>query len=434
MAENRGGISASAFMGRPQDETATVRALASNQASLDAVNVQLVRISTQMSEFSNSLTRISGLMAESSALEKLKEQQQANQERILAEQKLREGKESVIERKIQNSLSQPIQRVGAKAQGTLGNLMGFFTALLSGWLLVQGVQALKAYSEGNKKRLQDIGKNTIKTLGIIGATFGAIKLGLGVATSSIIRAGSFISQAVFSGLFKRPVLALIDAVKSVKIPKLGGSKPSPKPTSRNPQTRASNILSQSPGGRISAIMTGAYNMLSGKGFGQSMAGASAVGLGAATLSRVSMGPLNPIKGLLAFAAIPLLNQAGINAYDITKQYFTQNKLDFSGLNITSKMGGISNIFSSNPDTSKTPDIIAKPAAQISSSSRSIDTAKIGPEPEPQTQVVITDSLANQQPQSIPSVTGNVTELPPIASSNPDNFYVLYSQVHYNVVI
>jgi hypothetical protein len=431
MAENRGGISANTFMGRPQDETATVRALTSNQTALDSVNVQLVRISTQMSEFSNSLTRISGLMAESSALERLKEQQQANQERILAEQKLREGKESVVERKIQNALSQPVQKVGAKAQGTLGNLMRFFTSLLSGWLLVQGIQALKAYSEGNKKRLQDIGKNTIKTLGIIGATFGAIKLGLGVATSSMIRAGAYISQAVFSGLFRRPVQALINAVKGVKIP---GTSPKPKskPPSRTPQARATNILSVSPGGRITGALTGAFNMFSGKGPGESAAGAATAGLGAAALSRIPLGPLNPVKGLLAFAAIPLFNEAGMKGYNVTKQYVSQNNnLD---LDIISKAGGIKNIFTSEPNTAKTADIVARPTAQISSQSRATDTSSIGPEPEGKTQVVITDATTNQQPQVVPTATGSAAELPYVSSSNPDNFYVLYSQVHYNVVI
>jgi hypothetical protein len=431
MAENRSGISANAFMGRPQDETATVRALTSNQAALDSVNVQLVRISTQMTEFSNSLTRISGLMAESSALERLKEQQQANQERVLAEQKLREGKESVVERKIQNALSQPVQKVGAKAQGTLGNLMRFFTSLLSGWLLLQGIQALKAYSEGNKKRLQDIGKNTIKTLGIIGATFGAIKLGLGVATSSLIRAGSYISQAVFSGLFRRPVQALISAVKGVKIPGIS-PKPKVKPSSRTPQARSTNILSASPGGRITGALTGAFNMFSGKGPGESAAGATTAGLGAAALSRIPLGPLNPVKGLLAFATIPLFNEAGMKGYNLTKQYVTQNnKLD---LDIISKAGGIKNIFTTEPNTAKTADIVARPAAQVSSQSRATDTSSIGPEPEGKTQVVITDATTNQQPQVVPTATGSAAELPYISSSNPDNFYILYSQVHYNVVI
>lgn len=187
MAEYRGRLSPSSFMGRSvTDDAMTTRVLTSNQSSLDAINVQLVRISTQVNGFNNSLGRISTLMVESSALERLKERQAENQERILAEQKLREGKESIVERKIQNSLSEPVQKIGAKTQGTLSNLMRFFTFLFTGWLLGQGIEAIKAYSENNKKRLQEISKTVLKGLGIVGGIFAALKLGLGTVTSKVL--------------------------------------------------------------------------------------------------------------------------------------------------------------------------------------------------------------------------------------------------------
>jgi hypothetical protein len=434
MAENRGGLSPTTFMGRSQEDATTMKVLVSNQASLDAVNVQLVRISTQMSEFSNSLTRISGLMAESSALERLKEQQQAKQERELAEQRLREGKESVVERKMQSALAAPIQKVGAKAQGTLGNLMRFFTILLSGWLLNQGIQALKAYSEGNKKRLQDIGKSVLKGLAISGAIFGSIKLGLAAATGSLLRAGSLISQAVFSGLFKRPAQALVNAVKGVKIPGTGGgTKKPPTPSAKqNPMQRAGNILSSTPGGRISAAFAGAFNLFQGKSPGESAAGAAATGLGAAALARA---PLGPAKGLAALFLLPQFNKIGMEGYNLSKQYFSQNTINLPDLDVGKKVGGIGNLFSAGTDQKEShkADIVAKPMAKVSSPPKA-DTSAIGPEPESKPQVILTDTGADQQQQSIPTATGNITDLPPIASSNPDNFYVLYSQVHYNVVI
>ena len=435
MAENKGGISATAFMGSQPSaaEVQTNRILASNQASLDAANIQLVRISTQMSQFGNSLTRISGLLTESFALERLKEQQQQRQERILAEQALREGQESIVERKLQTALAQPIQKVGAKTQGTLNGLMRFFTFFLGGWLSFQGVKALQAYSDGNKKKLQEISKNTLKGLAIIGTVFGSIKLGIFSAVSALIRTGAYIGQSVLNGIFRAPIEYLKEAVSKIKIPGLSKIAKKVKPA-KSPTLRAANILTSSPGGRITALLTGAVNMFSGKGVGQSAAGAATAGLGAAALSKIPLGPLNPAKGLLAFLAIPALNQAGMNAYDITKQYFTQNKLDFSGLNITSKLGGIQNIFTKEPDTSKAPDIVARPAAQISPSSQSDVSAQIGPEPQAQTQVVLTDATSDQQPQEVPSTTGNVTDLPAVMSSNLDNFYLLYSQVQYNVVI
>ena len=173
-------------------------------------------------------------------------------------------------------------------------------------------------------------------------------------------------------------------------------------------------------------------MFSGKGLGESAAGVATAGLGAAALSRIPLGPLNLVKGLLAFATIPLFNEAGMKGYNVTKQYVSQNNnLD---LDIISKAGGIKNIFTPEPNTAKTADIVARPAAQVSSQSRATDTSSIGPEPEGKTQVVITDATTNQQPQVVPTATGSAAELPYVSSSNPDNFYVLYSQVHYNVVI
>ena len=41
--------------------------------------------------------------------------------------------------------------------------------------------------------------------------------------------------------------------------------------------------------------------------------------------------------------------------------------------------------------------------------------------------------ANNQPQTPPS-SKPLTDVPLINSSNPDNFYTLYSQVNYNVVM
>jgi hypothetical protein len=41
--------------------------------------------------------------------------------------------------------------------------------------------------------------------------------------------------------------------------------------------------------------------------------------------------------------------------------------------------------------------------------------------------------ANNQPQTSPS-SKPLTDVPLINSSNPDNFYTLYSQVNYNVVM
>jgi hypothetical protein len=59
--------------------------------------------------------------------------------------------------------------------------------------------------------------------------------------------------------------------------------------------------------------------------------------------------------------------------------------------------------------------------------------QVGPLPEPKPE--ITAINAAQQQQATPPPSQNVkTDVPLIRSSNPDNFWVLYSQVNYNVVM
>ena len=59
---------------------------------------------------------------------------------------------------------------------------------------------------------------------------------------------------------------------------------------------------------------------------------------------------------------------------------------------------------------------------------------IGPEPEPKPNVVYAPSGSSTPPQQQPLSTGPASNVPLIPSSNTDNFYTLYSQINYNVVL
>jgi hypothetical protein len=56
-----------------------------------------------------------------------------------------------------------------------------------------------------------------------------------------------------------------------------------------------------------------------------------------------------------------------------------------------------------------------------------------PEPKPSLTMIKTSSAQQQQPNP-PLTNGALTDVPLINSANPDNFYVLYSQLNYNVVM
>jgi hypothetical protein len=59
---------------------------------------------------------------------------------------------------------------------------------------------------------------------------------------------------------------------------------------------------------------------------------------------------------------------------------------------------------------------------------------LGQPEEPKPNVVLLSSSQNQNPPTQPLTTGSATDVPLISSSNIDNFYSLYAQVNYNVIL
>jgi len=120
--------------------------------------------------------------------------------------------------------------------------MSFFTTLLGGWLLNQGIQTIKALGDGNKRKLEEIKNNVLKNLGIVAGVYAGIRFGLTAIFNVLTRVASRVTSAVAVGLFLRPVQALLDGVRSAAnkiIPKIknilpGFSKPGGKPPGGTP--------------------------------------------------------------------------------------------------------------------------------------------------------------------------------------------------------
>jgi hypothetical protein len=85
-------------------------------------------------------------------------------------------------------------------------------------------------------------------------------------------------------------------------------------------------------------------------------------------------------------------------------------------------------------TEKSPVVPAEvTAAKMQPLSKS--SQNVGELAEPKTSIIMAPAAQNQpQKSSSPSLPTNGTNVPLISSSNPDNFYVLYSQLNYNVVV
>ena len=203
-------MSAAAYTGRAvapaavEDAAESKTLITKNSLQLGVVSAQIQNMTAQMQSLAGSLTVIATNLTKSQALQERQDNQAAELENKLAQQKLREGKESLIEKKIQASALAPAQKIATKAQFTLGRLGNFFTAVLGGWLLNQGIETLKALSEGNSDKLKDIRNNVLKNLGIIAGIFVGIKLAISAILATFSFLGVKLLAIAAAGLFTQP--------------------------------------------------------------------------------------------------------------------------------------------------------------------------------------------------------------------------------------
>ena len=200
----------------PAQSEITTALLTRNSLQLTNLSRSVANLSGQMNVLSGSLQSISRNLATSQSLERQKEAQEQALEARLAQQQLREGKESVIEKKIESAAIAPAQKLAAKAQFTLGRLGNFFLTLIGGWLVDKGLDTLNALSTGNKDRLEEIKNQTLLGLGAITALFIGAKLVIGKMIASFGLLGIGLAGFAVAGLFTRLVQAGSDALKGIQ--------------------------------------------------------------------------------------------------------------------------------------------------------------------------------------------------------------------------
>ena len=195
----------SSFFGAPRQANAdpvTTNLLQQQSLQLTSVSGQLENISRQVTSLDFSLKGVKENLALNEQLERQREGAKQNRERILAEQGLREGKESALENKIQQSLTQPLQRIGIKTQNTLGNLTQFLLTLAGGWLTITGIDLLAALSEGNVDKINKLKTRFLTGLTVIAGTLTAISLGIKKTLGILGTFATNLGRAAFGGLLK----------------------------------------------------------------------------------------------------------------------------------------------------------------------------------------------------------------------------------------
>ena len=108
--------------------------ITNNSLALGSVSNQLSSVNQQVTSINASLTAIKDNLALSDEIERKRQREKERREAILAEQGLREGKESQLEKKIQFALLSPVRRVANFTKGILTRLGDFLLILAGGWL------------------------------------------------------------------------------------------------------------------------------------------------------------------------------------------------------------------------------------------------------------------------------------------------------------
>ena len=428
-------------------------------------------------------------------LEVTKDRQELDRERRLAERGERVGKEKQLEQKLQQALLAPVQYISKRAQGILGNLMNAFTLFFLGWLSNKVIQILKDQSGKTTnifKALFDglIGGVTqyFKTLSFIGKVFANITrlvFGITKLISKTVIGGLGMLFNALRGLSKGAVNLFKGAGNAISnlFGRAGSKAATEAATEAGTEaatragTRAATEAAARGGSRLALSSIPVLGALPDFGFALAdlyrgdYTSAMYSGLaGLATLSTPFTGGLGHV------ASLGLTGMSIKSSYDFDTARSEQNKpqstpqtsrtpspaastsapppaptaipstsltpspmqfsVDQTGLDMKFDSGE-----SSTPPKTETAETNSPDKQQINlAQTQSIpsEPARVGPAPKPKPNIVTMSSLTannNQSATVLRTSPGSVaSEVPFVSSSNPDNFYTMYSQINYNVVI
>ena len=209
----RRSVSSSIFNPRPravqpQPDPITTNLLEQNSLTLTTLSNRFEAVAGQISSLNQSLAGIKDNLALSESIERQREAARQRREAILAEQGLREGKESALEEKIRSSLTTPVAKVAGKVQKSLFSLERFFLILAGGWLTSKGIQLLQTLAEGNLLKLVKLKEEFTKGLIIIGGTITAFTLGIGNTFRLLTGFAGTVGRFAFGGLFRNSLRGL----------------------------------------------------------------------------------------------------------------------------------------------------------------------------------------------------------------------------------
>lgn len=455
----------------------TQQSVGALQQSLDVIRVNVQVLSGGIGNLGRQLL-LEGQLEQKN----LKDEQEA--ERRLNERQIRAGRESLLERRITQALAAPVLNIQKKVVGLFDRIMGAMTTLFFGWLTNQGIETLKAFTSGDTKKLEEIKNSVIKNVLYTIGAFAAIKIGFGL----VMRTISALTFRI-AGLAAKIALAPFRAAGAAFSKLFGLGSAAAKTAGKVPITTSGGKVLSRGGNFLDKFLGAAKNV--GKGASGLLKGAGNVASRVFTPLAIGMGTYRIAKGdivggLLSYgSAIPGIG-LGFAGLDVARE-FGFGKGTFFGkkeeqptakVQPTSAAPTPSATPSVQPQTTATPQLsefsfsvdtanqlnafndMQTPATESSSPYGTVDfeglqqklseptkkvsqakvqappkpIAPVGTLPDPKPNIIVASGGQDRTQVAPAPQQQPLTDVPFIPSGNTDNFYVLYSQLNYNVVM
>ena len=390
---------------------------------IGGLGARLDRISRDIFDTTNVLERVRLTVEQNTFLDRQKEAIELDRERRLAEQQLREGQESLIERKIENAAIVPAQKQVIRARSSLNNLVTLFGALLGGWLSIKVFSNFENIKKFTLDKLGDTKEFFQSVFTQIGNLFKGINTSFSNLFTNIGRIDNILKSAFNNDLFRGGFNFLksifenaYNSLTNIDLSKLnplntnpgGGGPPGPGESNRPDTTLELNF----------AAASGLPPLATNLNLSDFRTGATSnyFSMNPDTVFNKDGGQMNASSLYTGLAGKDFLQMIGMNL-----------NMGNQGFDASSMMGG--------PATN-TSGPIPLQIVPFSGNTQALNGSvgsELAPVAQPQTNVVV--SAAPPAPQIVPSgLNRNANGIPEISSSNPDNFYVYFSMTHYNVVM
>jgi hypothetical protein len=467
---------------RDEIDTQNIAVAKGNQQALLGVNSSIESLRVEIGKLGTGLAGISLLLQQDSASEENRIRTQQEKDRRLVEQEVRIGKENLIEQKIENALLSPVQKLIPKVTDIFSRIGQAIGALFLGWLTNQTVELLDAQQKESVDKVKDIKNNILKHIGIaIGGLF-AIKTGFGLIMKTLGTIGKFLGKLVIA-----PVAPLLSKANPKATPKPGsGLNVRSNIAIGSLMTGLDIVGGEDPGRAIAGATTGMIGSAAAFGVGSLLPipGSGLISGAFAYSPSVNFGkdiydkffgksetdnrslkeekpkefpkptiisesaPEAPPTDILATAQpqTPMTPSSPsakmVSQFEQAWQYrnnpIARGRIEDAWDKMTTEEKQMAMDWAKSKGYNWNEMKLQMPTTTISTAQINVPPKpqqNVGTLPEPKPNVVmLTSSSGQSQQPNVPITSGALTDVPLINSSNPDNFYVLYSQLNYNVVM